>query len=89
MMFRRFFSYAQKPNQVSPEPETVTMPRKRLSEEELRQTLQRAEIEISDMICALKREKYRSAGQNADVYLLIDDVIWQLEALRSMCDQAW
>lgn len=57
-----------------------------ITENDLRQVLRRIYIRTDNLILELKREKYRSLGVNQNVYMLIDDLIWRLEDILSLCE---
>ena len=58
-----------------------------MSENDLRQTLECIHIRADNLILELKRKKHRSMENNEDVNMLIDDLIWSLEDILSLCDR--
>lgn len=58
-----------------------------MAENDLRQTLKCIHIRADNLILELKREKRRSIGKNEDMNMLIDDLIWSLEDILSLCDR--
>ena len=69
---------------ISPAPASAPI---HMSENDLRQTLKCIQIRAHNLILELKREKHRSIEKNEDVYMLIDDLIWSLEDILSLCDR--